>query len=227
MEEILLNYKVLNPTGYLHYKVPQDVFSVVLQEVNSLIETDFKNASNYNRQLAGLIEKEYRLYQCEAALNRLFKHVIPKYWEFNDNIINTKKVYQIKKDNTNQPYIWANFQKKYEYNPTHNHSGEISFVLYIKIPYDITEERKMLHVNNSINQLTPSFSFVYPSFPPEFDHDVQNISLVKRKDLYLTSKDEGLMLLFPSWLQHQVTPFYTSDDYRISVAGNLVSVNNG
>ena len=28
--------------------------------------------------------------------------------------------------------------------------------------------------------------------------------------------------MFPSLLSHNVNPFYTSDEYRISIAGNLV-----
>ena len=32
---------------------------------------------------------------------------------------------------------------------------------------------------------------------------------------------EGTMILFPSSLNHNVYPFYTSDDYRISISGNL------
>jgi hypothetical protein len=30
-----------------------------------------------------------------------------------------------------------------------------------------------------------------------------------------------VFVLFPATLQHSVAPFYTSDGYRISVAGNL------
>ena len=33
---------------------------------------------------------------------------------------------------------------------------------------------------------------------------------------------EGHMLLFPSKLQHAVYPFYTSDEDRITVAGNII-----
>ena len=31
---------------------------------------------------------------------------------------------------------------------------------------------------------------------------------------------EGKILMFPSYVQHQVFPFYTSDDYRITISGN-------
>ena len=32
---------------------------------------------------------------------------------------------------------------------------------------------------------------------------------------------EGKMIIFPSWLNHSVSPFYSTDDVRISVAGNI------
>ena len=32
---------------------------------------------------------------------------------------------------------------------------------------------------------------------------------------------EGKLVMFPSLLMHSVTPFRTSDDYRISISGNL------
>ena len=37
----------------------------------------------------------------------------------------------------------------------------------------------------------------------------------------LSKKDEGMMLLFPSKLRHQVYPFYDCDEDRISVSGNI------
>jgi hypothetical protein len=32
---------------------------------------------------------------------------------------------------------------------------------------------------------------------------------------------ENVIVLFPAGLTHSVSPFYSSDDYRISVAGNI------
>jgi hypothetical protein len=225
MQEVTLNYKVLNPTGFLHCMVPQDVFSVVLQEVNSIIDTNFNNGIKSNSYLVGVIEKEYYLYNSANILNKFFKQIVPKYWDFNGNPENAKKLYQLSKTN-NTSVLWVNFQKKYEYNPLHNHSGDLSFVLYIKIPYNIDDELKMPHVKDATCKKPPLFSFIYPSFPPEPVPFVNNLDLVKSYELYLNKEDEGMLILFPSWLQHQVTPFYTSDEYRISVAGNLVSVNN-
>jgi len=33
---------------------------------------------------------------------------------------------------------------------------------------------------------------------------------------------EGTIIMFPAFLHHMVHPFYTSDEYRISISGNLV-----
>jgi hypothetical protein len=35
------------------------------------------------------------------------------------------------------------------------------------------------------------------------------------------SDKEGVILLFPSSLKHQVYPFYESDGVRVSVSGNI------
>ena len=40
-------------------------------------------------------------------------------------------------------------------------------------------------------------------------------------DYRLSSKDEGVMLLFPSKMSHVVYPFYNCDEDRVSVSGNI------
>ena len=114
-----------------------------------------------------------------------------------------------------KPDLWCNIQKKYEYNPIHNHAGDLSFVLYIKIPYDLNKEKAEPHAVNERQSTLPTFSFLYPS-----------IGIVDSHMITLDHSHEGMMLIFPAWLQHMVTPFYTSDDYRISVSGNLTLVDD-
>ena len=38
----------------------------------------------------------------------------------------------------------------------------------------------------------------------------------------MSSKVEGMMLFFPSELNHAVYPFYNCDEERISISGNLM-----
>jgi hypothetical protein len=41
------------------------------------------------------------------------------------------------------------------------------------------------------------------------------------ESLPVDKKMNGVMCVFPAPMIHYVTPFYTSDEYRISVAGNV------
>lgn len=107
--------------------------------------------------------------------------------------------------------LWVNFQRKYEFNPIHEHDGIYSFVIWMDIPYDHEEECSLPWVKGSkMEQVVGGFNFIY--------HDGNRIGChVIPGDRSLN----GTMLLFPSFLQHEVYPFYTSDEYRVSISGNI------
>ena len=42
-----------------------------------------------------------------------------------------------------------------------------------------------------------------------------------RQNFPLSSKDEGRMLFFPAWLDHQVFPFYECEEERVTISGNI------
>ena len=227
MEKVSLKYNVIQSLWYVICKIPQDVFKTVEDEINEIIKTNFEHATSYNAFLAGAIEHEYMLHKCESILNKFFKQVIPEYWRFNNEFEKAKQLYQIHKNKSmsGKPDIWCNIQKKYEYNPIHNHSGALSFVLYIKIPYDLNKEKVEPHAAKRHQAILPSFSFLYPSIGEVLSGASQRV-LVNSHTITLDRSYEGMMLIFPAWLQHMVTPFYTSDDYRISVSGNLTLLDN-
>ena len=72
--------------------------------------------------------------------------------------------------------------------------------------------------NNSVKHSnTPRpgyFSFSYTNIFGE----------ISNCDIAVDKKDEGRILFFPSKMVHQVFPFYTSDEYRITVSGNVYEV---
>ena len=108
--------------------------------------------------------------------------------------------------------VWVNFQEKYEFNPVHDHAGILSFVFWIKIPYKIQDEIINSPGVDSRNPLAGTFCFYYTNTLGEICH-------------YSIPADETMencLLIFPSKMAHSVYPFYTSDDYRVSVAGNMV-----
>ena len=111
--------------------------------------------------------------------------------------------------------FWVNYQYKHEFNPTHNHGGIYSFVIWMKIPTRAEEQHNLKFTKNVGNPCASSFQFSYS------DTDGSSCHYTYAMD----PEWEGYMLLFPSRLEHCVFPYYISDDVRISISGN-VSLNS-
>jgi hypothetical protein len=107
--------------------------------------------------------------------------------------------------------MWVNFQKKYEYNPLHNHNGMFSFVIWIKIPYNLEKEKENDIAKNSIyDGSIGNFSFIY-----------KTETSIQMEFIPMEKKMEGYCTIFPAHLHHMVYPFYTSDEERVSISGNI------
>ena len=110
--------------------------------------------------------------------------------------------------------LWVNYMKKHEFNPPHNHSGVMSFIVFVKIPYDLKEEEKHFPMNTKKKNLSSHTSkLAFLNIRVNGSLSVETINVDKSY--------EGKMFMFPSAQMHEVFPFYTSDDYRITVSGNL------
>jgi hypothetical protein len=183
-----------------------------------MISVNFCNSTPNNKYLVGVIEHEYSLVKVVPLLNKFFIKVIPEYWKLQNVPEKYNEIYQLSRKKDGNFQVWVNLQQKYEFNPIHNHTGELSFVYWVNIPYDLKEEEdRPSSKGNALKH--PVFSFHYLS--------LNNLDLLSKYDISVSKAYEGQMIIFPSFLHHQVTPFYTSDNYRISVAGNLINVNNG
>ena len=109
--------------------------------------------------------------------------------------------------------FWVNFQNKYEFNPFHMHHATISFVIWMKIPYEYDNERKTQEAEGIGEQCRSGcFEILYTDI----------LGRILNYIYPLSSNSEGTVLIFPSQLSHQVYPFYTSDEERISISGNLL-----
>ena len=113
------------------------------------------------------------------------------------------------------PYIlnrfWVNYQKKYEFNPVHNHTGVFSFVVWLKIPSSYKKECELPFIKHAILKRPNTFQMLF----------VNSLGDISQLDYNLEPEDEGNMLLFSSKYHHCVYPFYLSDKERISVSGNI------
>ena len=207
--KVFSNYH--NQLLYVETKISSSDLKELKDKAKVCLETQDK-LSKANDDLAGNMEKEFYLNESfEKILFPYTSLLADEFYNLNNEIlVDTKK--QPVDWKFSKP--WINFQKKYEFNPMHDHAGTYSFVLWIQIPYDLKEELEFQNCKNSNSERNSLFCFTYLNHYGQF---VENT-------LPIDKTWEGTMILFPSKLQHQVFPFFTSDDYRISISGNLIRI---
>ena len=103
--------------------------------------------------------------------------------------------------------LWINFQQAKEYNPPHDHSGDLSFVIYLQVPDEIKEENERTK-GKQRNEGPGMICFDYGQKMP--------FSIDKQYRLPLP----GDIFIFPAWLMHHVHSFQSNVE-RISVSGNI------
>ena len=225
LNEIGISHFAFNNTnGYVISKIPDHIRAIVDKRViEAYYESDERDS--LHNILAGNIEKQYPLPiddELEYYLSELCKYYISKFPEFFKQM-SVFTGLSLETDLHTSPNtidngleifsLWANYMKKTEYNPIHHHTGLFSFVIWHKVPYDLKTEilnspSKRLDATNSVG----CFEFMYPSF---------NYVGMEQHILRVDNKYEGVICVFPAYMNHVVWPFYSSDEYRISVSGNI------
>ena len=195
-----------NP-GLTRGVIPQEIYQALNKEIVD-IHSDDSNTMRMNKALAGQITKEYQITKSRQLLDPYLEDMAKAYqqqWNYypkenpNDNKLRVESV-------------WVNMQKKLEVNPLHNHDGTLSFVAWLHIPFKLEDERNVENIKNSRTvELASTFQFVYS----------QVLGNVVNYPLFVDNGWETRIVMFPAKLLHMVYPFQTSDDYRISIAGNL------
>ena len=180
-------------------KITDDFHKILIKE--SEAAKDPKNL--YQHRLAGIIQKEYQITDRKKILPylndiiKIYDRIWDK-WRNNDKPSNNK--YLIKA-------LWVNFQRQHEFNPPHDHSDELSFVTYLKIPKEIKEEYKNYKGKSSG---PGGISFIYGE---------GNRQAITYQAHFPEEKD---LFIFPAWLKHYVAPFQSNVE-RVSVSGNITS----
>tara|TARA_R100000781_G_C4024358_1_gene108285 strand:- start:26 stop:658 length:633 start_codon:yes stop_codon:yes gene_type:complete len=199
-----LEPKLFPNIGWLETKLPPNVLTFL----NKCIKN--KTSQGFNNHLAGNI---YNSVLLEDKNEWFFKNVLtPSILKYIDVFSNRCVPKLLTKDCTySMSKFWVNFQKKYEFNPMHDHAGVFSFVVWMKIPSSYKKEKNLPFVKGSNLPSASTFHFQYTN------------ALGQGASHYykLDPSYEGTMLFFPSQLQHQVYPFYTSDKNRVSISGNV------
>jgi hypothetical protein len=178
---------------------------IPLKEEILYIEKNFDAAVPYNSGLLGNIRREYAL---QTSVKYLESLVLP----YANGYI--QHFYKNKMQGNSKLFLksaWVNFQKKYEFNPMHMHSGLLSFVLWIKIPYDMKTELQLSPGVNAAENMAGSFNFIY----------TDTMGGINTHKIEADKSMENTLIIFPAEMRHCVYPFYSSDEHRISVSGNF------
>ena len=191
---------------YVLADVPKDILSKLDECI------DEKGLNPVNGDLAGNIMHEYSIPKGKPVVSPMLMHMVtefnkkyPNYIKKAHSTVNYKQV-DIELFN-----LWVNFQKKHEFNPMHVHDGLYSFVIWHKVPYDIKNEKARLPNIRDEDFRAGMFAFFY-SEPG---------GKIYQEAIPVDKNWQGKIALFPASLDHCVYPFYTSDDYRVSISGNI------
>ena len=198
-----------NNIGYIIVDINEQDLNPIKNEIKN-IQQDYSKAESFNSNLAGNIEKEYVIKNSFNVINNIVSPYIKLYidhFKYMPSSFSLTKDVPIALDKP-----WVNFMEKYEFNPPHIHSGLFSFVMWIDIPYDIKDEMKRNASKNSASNTPGHFGFIQANALGEL-----RASYIPVDKTY-----NNKMAIFPASMMHFVNPFYTSDEYRISVAGNYL-----
>ena len=180
--------------GYLELDVPEKLFTLLKKECDTaLVENEI-----FKSGLTDAGVPSHRYVESVDALQELKNHIFSlidvykKQFMFNPADIRSLKI--------GVPFgfgrPWINYQKKFDFVPNHVHEGVFSYTIWMNIPF------------KNEGKFAGNFAFAYNSIE----------GLTRTEIIEPTA---GKMILFPSTIFHQVYPFYTSDEYRISISGNV------
>lgn len=191
--------------GVLKSRLPSNLLSKILNEClnvslkNGNIRTGLTGSGVPNHYLTSkVIEEELQNY-----MGNLVNSYCERYPHILTNILT-------KDCNLIFDTPWINLQKKHEFLPNHKHDGVLSYSIWVKIPYDVEKEINWKKLKFG-NQKFYSFEFSYTDI----------LGLIRQHSLNISKEDEGMVHLFPSQLIHCVYPFYTGEEDRISISGNI------
>lgn len=202
------NWHVFPNFGYIMSSFTDADMAPIRQEIEE-IKSDFSKAKPHQYSLAGQIKHEYELVKTHDYINKLVQPMVFGYereFALFQNYAHLKETAKLQLE-----VAWVNFQQKTEYNPIHSHTGLLSFVIWSNIPYNMKDEESASPGSGANFRPYGDFQF----------HYINTLGLHGTHRLEIDKSAENTIVVFPSSFLHSVHPFYTTDDYRISVAGNI------
>ena len=104
--------------------------------------------------------------------------------------------------------FWGRLSKDGDYQSIHDHLSVFTFVVWLKIPFD---GKKEAEEQAGFRPEASDFVLVYPD----------TCGQLMKKLYRLNPHMDGMMIFFPSDMNHLVYPHFTTDEWRISIAGDI------
>ena len=199
------NEKILFPFGPPIFQtwMSPSFCNLLIEEGRKLtIEEDdhnFSLAGNLKNGRSFLYKKEFR-----ELVEPKIKEKVEIFIEGLESLYNNEKP-RINKERLSLESLWINFQQKHDFNPSHDHSGEFSFIIYCQVPEKIFSIQAD---SNSQNAGSIIFEYGENMFPYS-------------RNGFVVRPSNNLMFIFPAKLRHYVPPYWI-DEERIGVSGNFV-----
>ena len=195
----------------LEFQVP-DKFIDMVNLVGDAVLGDDKLSKqwDFSDNLVGKVSKEVKIPMASKEDGVYLKSVLKsgclKYMEQmheKNRDYGWRKIHGNKTCTLDDIYLaqsWIVSQYKGEYNPWHTHGGDISGVIYLKIPKGMNEA-----YDKEFQDHYPSTGLIEFMYGEKADFRSDNLKF---------KPSVGKMLLFPSWLKHSVYPFYVDGERR-------------
>lgn len=180
----------------------------VYDEIDKIIKNNFEDVEPAQHLLSGNLKYEYFLKDSVEYIDSLVGPQIDL-WEQDCGYLSSC-AYNDKPHMIQSLGAWANFQRKHEVNPLHHHGGIVSWAMWLKLPYTRKGEIEACPEQSPDQVVGGNFAFAYTNI----------LGRVETATFDLDERYEGTLLIFPAQLKHMVYPFRSSDELRISVAGN-------
>jgi hypothetical protein len=181
-----------------------------IQSVTAQFKDSFKNDQRIDAYDLDAVLPEELKTDIEKEARRLIVAHETRYRYFN-KMYNSMTSIPAEQVELELERIWVNIQRKGEFLPIHNHSGIYSFVIWADIPFNIEDESISSPNPTTEKNRAGLFQFVY----------TDTLGKVGLLTLPVDKKWQGRICVFPAELNHQVYPFYSTDDVRVSISGNF------
>jgi len=194
--------------GYLHWGPCVGITKVDDHIIERLHKDGKKELESYNKSLAGHLKSQFK-FNLDTA-QWFYEQITPILQAYRKTHL---QYHNLPERRIELAYhdLWINFMKAGDFNPSHNHHGDYSFVIFVDVPKKLQKE---IDEFEGTGAKPGSLLFEYG----------QQARPKWATTGHAIIPETGMMYIFPALTQHWVHPF-KSKCTRVSVSGNMVIEN--